>query len=203
MQIARPAFPLDGPEPRARGSARWTWRAGVVLLGVWLLAAGPLAAEAPGYKEHQIKAAFLYNFTKYVEWPADSFADGDAPIVIAVLGRNPVGDELQKAVAGRRVNGRPIVVRTVATAAEARAAHLLFVPEAEEKHFVLLAPELGLAPILTVGESESFSKLGGAIHLVREADKVRFAINLEASEARRLKISAQLLKLAVVLHSKT
>src|SRR5262245_37705272 len=88
-------------------------------------------AQSPVSKEYQIKAAFLYNFTKFVEWPQERFAGENAPFVIGVLGRNPFGDELEKIVHDRKVNGRTIVIRDFASATEASAAsrslHVLFV----------------------------------------------------------------------------
>lgn len=170
-------------------------------LAAWLGWCAPLlGAEESISREDQVKAAYLYNFTKYVEWPADRFIAGDSPIVIGVLGpAGPFRDLLQKTVMGRQAGGRAIMVQSVATADEARLVHLLFVPAAEGKAFDLLVPELGTFALLTVGESEWFKTMGGIIWFVREGDKVRFAANLEAAEARHLKISAQLLKLAVAV----
>lgn len=163
-----------------------------------LLLAGPggdsPAAEAP--KEYQIKAAFLYNFTKYIEWPKERFPDADSPVVIAILGDNPFGNDLIEAVAGRLVFGRQVVVVPAASDDEARAAHLLFVPAGEERRFSEMAPVLQGASVVTVGESERFFSLGGVITFVRVGDQVRFNINLAVAERDGLKLSAQLLRLA-------
>ncbi len=158
-------------------------------------------ADTPVSKEYQLKAAFLYNFTKFVEWPTGRFADATSPIVIGVLDRNPFGDELEKIVKGRTVNGRAIVIKLVTTANEAATVHLLFVPADEEPR--LAATEVWKkAAVVSVGESDHFTVLGGTITFKPEADKIRFAINLESAEQAGLKISAQLLKLAIAVHRK-
>ncbi len=180
------------------GVCRWTAR----LPMAGLAAFGAVAvARADVTKEYKIKAAFLYNFTKFVEWSPDRFPDGGAPIVIGVLGENPFGDELAAAVHDRKVNGRCIVIRSIRSPEDAQQAHVVFVTEGEERRFetMLLAKTDG---VLTVGESRRFAAIGGAITFVAVEDKVRFEINMAAAEAAGLKISAQLQKLAVVVRKK-
>ena len=182
--------------PRAGRSRRW-----LALLGlVWLGTAAAVGAEVTVSKEYQIKAAFLYNFTKFVEWPTVRFVDETSPIIIGVLGENPFGDELGKIVRDRKVNGREIVVQSLASARDAGSVHLLFVTEHGEK---LLDPvQARPAGVLTVGESGQFAARGGIIRFTLAGDKVRFEINQAASEAAGLKLSAQLLKLATAVHRK-
>jgi len=189
----RPRFPLSGRSG-----------AGLVLLGLLCLA-GPAApgAETEISKEYQVKAAFLYNFTKFVEWPGERFADPDTPIVIGVFNGKALEAELGKVVEGRLVNGRRLVVRPVTTAADAASAHLVFVPAGEEERFAGAAAALREAAVVTVGESARFAALGGMIVFTREEDKVRFAINLESSERARVRFSAQLLKLASAVRRKS
>ena len=171
------------------GGAGNAWAAGAVV-------------GAAATKEIQVKAAFLYNFTKFVDWPAGRFRDPTSPIVIGIWGAHPVVDELAELVKERQVNGRSFVVTAVATVEQARAMHILFVPAGEEAQFGDLVADLNGAAILTVGESERFASLGGIITFTREADKIRFMINLEASEPAGLKLSAQLLKLATRVRRK-
>lgn len=167
-----------------------------------LLFAGPTFASVPPpiSKEYQVKAAFLFNFTKFVEWPTVRFSSGDAPIVIAVLGRNPFGDELEKLVLNRLVDGRQIVVRALASAEEAKSTgaifHVLFVPAGEESRYADLAKIAPLTGVLTVGESDRFASFGGMVNFVVVENRVRFEINRGAAEAAGLKLSAQLQKLA-------
>jgi len=159
------------------------------------------SARADVFGEYQVKAAFLYNFTKFIEWPPERFADATSPIVIGVLGRNPLGDELEKIVRGRRVNGRAILVKFLPTADDISSVHLLFVPAGEETR--LPATAWPQAAVVVVGESEACTALGGMIGFTRDADKIRFSINLESAEGRGLKISAQLLKLATAVRRKS
>jgi hypothetical protein len=157
------------------------------------------AAAAPA-REYEIKAAFLYNFSKFVDWPAQTFANADAPVVIGVLGDSPCVQALERLVKDRKVNGRTIVVRRIASAAEAKLTQMLFVGAAQEAQFAALEPALQSLPVLTVGESPGFATLGGTIDFVPQGDKIRFEINIDAAEHAGLKISAQLQKLAAVVH---
>lgn len=155
-------------------------------------------------KEYQIKAAFLYNFTRFIEWPPRRFADAASPVVIGVLGSNPFGDELEKIVKGRNAHGRPIVVRTIATLDEINSVHLLFVPVYNEKWLMTLNRGLlRSSAVLTVGESPQFIERGGIISFTVNEDKVRFEIDPTTAHEADLKISSQLLKLATTVRNKT
>ena len=173
---------------------------GGALLLLGLLGVGGHAARAANTeisKEYQLKAAFLYNFTKFIEWPAGSFADDTSPILIGVMGRNPFGDELENIVKDRTVNGRAIKVRLIRAADEVPAVQLLFVPAGEEASLARTAWKD--TAVVAVGESAAFTALGGTITFVEEADKLRFEIDIAAAERGHVKISAQLQKLATVV----
>jgi hypothetical protein len=159
------------------------------------------AAESTTATEHQIKAAFLYNFAKFIEWPAGCFSDTNAPVVIGVMSQSAVAAALPAVVKDRKINGRPIVVRSVETVEGARGSHLLFVGAAEDRQVDDLLSILAGAPILTVGESEAFAQRG-VINFILEADRCRFDINMEAAEKAGLKVSAQLQKLARTVRRK-
>ncbi len=161
------------------------------------------AALPEASKEYQVKAAFLYNFTKFVEWPGGRYDSPEAPIVIVVLGRSPFGGALAAAVEGRQAGGRAIVVRPAASAEEVKEAHILFVPAGEEGRFAALAGALAGGAVTTVGESDRFAAHGGMITFVHEAGRLRFSINLEAAEREHLKFSAQLLRLATHVRRKS
>jgi hypothetical protein len=178
----------------------------VCRLGVGLLcltrAVSSVAADGISL-EYQIKAAFLFNFTRFIGWPAESFADSASPIVIGVTGENPFGAELANVLKGRRVNGRPIVVRSVTNSDDARTTHLLFVGATEPSELAQLMRSLQGHPVMTVGESAAFASEGGMIKFVLRGDKVRFEINASAAEQSRLRVSAHLEKLATVVHGST
>ena len=167
-----------------------------VLLGFGALLALGLApgseADSVIAREYKVKAAFIYNFAKFVEWPAQKLGES-TPLVIGVLGPNPFGDELENALKGRQINGRGIVVRQFDDVETAKAAHLLFVSVNDETKLRKALKEYG---VLTIGQSESFARNGGIITFTFEHDKLGFEINVGAAEQAGLKISAQLQKLA-------
>ena len=172
-------------------------------IGVGLLClARALSACADGAisHEYEIKAAFLFNFTRFIEWPSESFTDPTGPIVIGVIGDDPFGAELANAVKNRRVNGRSIVARSISSAEDARATHLLFVGMTRPEDLARLMRVLSGYPVMTVGESAAFTALGGTITFVVQDNKVRFQINAESAEQVHVRISAQLEKLATTVH---
>jgi YfiR/HmsC-like len=158
-----------------------------------------LNAHAAASRMEQIEAAFVYNFTKFIEWPPQSFADVNAPIVIGVLGDSPMAAALEEVVHDRKVNGHPIVVRTIHSVADVRTAQVLFVSAAEISLWTQVQAVMETLPIVTIGESPSFGKSGGTINFVPQDDKVRFEINMSAAERSGVKISAQLQKLAAAV----
>ena len=150
-------------------------------------------ADSTIAREYKVKAAFIYNFAKFVEWPSQKLGGDTAPLVIGVLGPNLFGDELENALKGRQINGRGIVVRQFDDVEAAKAAHLLFVSINDEAKLRKALKEYG---VLTIGQSESFTRNGGIITFTFEHDKLGFVINVGAAEQAGLKISAQLQKLA-------
>lgn len=170
----------------------------LLLLLVCSLAAPETPAIAqPVSREYQIKAAFLYNFTKFVDWPPERFETGDSPIVIGVLGRNPFGDELSDVVEGREVNGRGLIARNLESPDDIEEVHLLFVASGEESLLDGSLDTLHESGVLTVGESEAFRDLGGIVTFTLQADRIRFFINRDSAREAELRISAQLLQLAL------
>lgn len=173
----------------------------LLLLGLVALCASSAAHAQTVSREYRIKAGFIYNFTKFVEWPADRFDDANSPIVIAVLGDNPFGDTLATAVKDRLVNNRPIQVRLIKSADEIYDAHIVYVTSGEEAR--LLSMPAALHGVLTVGESAEFANVGGIIRFTLVDEKVRFEINQHSGEQAGLKLSAQLLKLATTVRTKS
>jgi hypothetical protein len=171
-----------------------------MLAAACALPIGNAAADsrAASASEWQVKSAFLYNFTKFVEWPPPTLSGPSQPIVIGVLGAPSLAQQLAALVAGRNVNGRPIEVRAVQTVAQARAAQVLFVPAEEDNRYAAMREELADSPVLTVGESPSFSVVG-IIGFVSEGERLRFEINADRAERSHLKVSAQLQKLAMTV----
>lgn len=154
---------------------------------------------AQGVTEIEVKAAFIYHFTEYVEWPSSAFGSTSAPLVIGVVGKSDLFPALQNAVRGKNWNGRDLLVRRVETAKEMRECHILFVPESEARRLAQILESLGDAPVLTIGESEGFARRGGIINFFTDQNRVRFEINPDAAKRARLTISSKLLNLARIV----
>lgn len=151
--------------------------------------------------EYQVKAAFIYNFAKFVEWPGDAFTESAAPLRICVLGENSVGQELTRVVNGKKIGSHDLLVSNFSEPHLARGCHVLFVSSSERGRTAQVLEAMHGATILTVGESPDFLRHGGMIRLVLEEGKVRFEVNLNASEKARVKISSKLLTLARAVYS--
>jgi hypothetical protein len=203
FQLQNSPAGASAPVRRSRPSGfRTAWTA--VLIGLALHSLGVRnCGGAEPTKEYQIKAAFLYNFTKFVEWPAERFADESAPFVIGVFGKSPIGAELQNIVKGRKVNGREIQIKQVDSTGEAAGCQLLYFSPAADGSVAEALGAIKTAGVLTVGDTERFIRAGGTINFVLEGDKVRFEINTAAAETAGLKISAQLQKLAKTIRKQT
>jgi hypothetical protein len=148
-----------------------------------------------GASEYELKAAFLYNFAKFVEWPAGAFSDDSAPIVVAVVGDDPFKGCLD-VVVGKSANGRQVAIRRLTPVEDLRSCHVLFVCSSEKKRLSQIVANIDGASVLTVGEMEGFASNGGMIRLTMEDDKVRFEINVGMARRARLKVSSKLLSLA-------
>jgi YfiR/HmsC-like len=157
------------------------------------------ATPAPSATEYEVKAAFLYNFTRFVEWPPEALRDGDEPFVIAILGRDPFGSVLDETVAGKTVAGHRIEVRRATRADDVRDAQMVFVCASERATAAAILKALGRPGVLIVGDTEGFAFRGGAINFTLQARKVRFEINPGSAEQAGLKMSSQLLKLATLV----
>ena len=156
-----------------------------------VLAVGFLPATAQDVSlEYRVKATFLYNFVKYIEWPA---AARGGPLRLCVAGRNPFGTALEDTIRDEVVNGRPLVMRVILEPEP--GCHVLFVPEGAASTAYLRAARG--TPTLTVGESSDFLTRGGIINFVSDGRHVRFAISTPAAEQAQLHISSRLLQLAI------
>lgn len=161
---------------------------------VGLCVALPVRCQEKDTLEYQVKAAFLLNFTKFIDWPAAAFEAPDSPITICVLGGDPFGGELERFVAGEVVNGRKLAARRIDRAPQPKTCAVLFVAQSEKDPSRFL-PVLGPG-VLTVGEGDRFVHEGGMIAFVIENRRVRFEINQAAAENAGLKLSSKLLNVA-------
>jgi hypothetical protein len=169
-----------------------------VLVLAMALARGEAAISEPGM-EYQVKAVFLYNFTQFVDWPAEAFAAPDAPMVIGILGQDPFENYLDDVVRGEKSGGHPIVVKRFRDIGSVRDCHLLFVGGEESRRPQSVLAALKDRTILTVGDSEEFSKRGGMIDFITRRGKIRLEINVETVRAANLAVSSKLLRLADIV----
>jgi hypothetical protein len=150
-------------------------------------------------KEAEIKAAFLYNFTKFVAWSDSAPQESITPYVIAVLGDDPFGDALS-ALEKKTVQGRPIVVQNVSSLDSLKSCQMLFISSSEEPRLGAILRAAHARKILTVGDMEGFASRGGIIGLGLYGDRVGFEINVESARQAGLTISSRLLSLAKDIH---
>jgi hypothetical protein len=168
----------------------------LLLLLLLALGRGATWAEAPSASEYEVKAAFLYNFAKFVEWPPAAFADQSSALVIGVLGDDPFGVDLDRVVEDKTVNGRALVVRRFKRLEDLTACHILFVSASESGRLAHILDLLRKSSVLTVDESDQFVHLGGIINFTMRDSKVHFVINVDAAQQAGLKVSSKLLKVA-------
>lgn len=156
-------------------------------------------AQGPARPEYQIKAVFLFNFTLFTQWPAEAFADDTAPIVLGVVGDDPLGSYLDEAVRGEKVDKRPVLVRRARHLENLPPCHLLFVSQSEAARLPQVLAQIRGRPTLTVSEIEGFAQQGGMIQFLREGGKVRLRINPASAKASGLTLSSTLLRSAEII----
>jgi hypothetical protein len=156
-----------------------------------------LRAQVPAFDEYQVKAAFLFNFAKFVEWPPDAFSSADEPIGICVLGQNPFGSGLDETVRGKVVANRTVVVLQNPDAQHVSKCHIVFVSGSEGKRSLILE-ELKSKRVLTISETDGVNWGGGVIGLSLKDGRVRIEIDPAAAERAGLRISSKLLSLAEI-----
>jgi hypothetical protein len=166
--------------------------AGLLLCLLSARAAYSQSADSP--VEYQVKAAFLLNFTKFIDWPAASFANPDSPITICILGKDPFGSVLDEIVQGETVNTRKVTVQRISQPPGPQTCHVVFVSE-PDKDISKTLSGLGRG-VLTVGQGDRFLRDGGMVALVVDNRRVRFDINQTAATGAGLGLSARLLNVA-------
>jgi uncharacterized protein DUF4154 len=155
-----------------------------------------VTAQGNTSSEYQVKAAFLFHFAQFVDWPPEAFKGADSPITYCTAGGDPFEGGLDESLKGKTIGGRPVRVLHFKEAGESQGCQILFLGIADKKVVSATLGKLNGSPVLTVGESEHFAQAGGMIGFFLEDNKVRFEINVEAAEDAKLKISARLLALA-------
>jgi hypothetical protein len=169
-----------------------------VALGLTVGGSRALAQRPDAAPEYEIKAAYLLNFTRYVEWPPRAFTAAGATFTICVLGDDPFGRTLDEAVRGREAQGRPIQVARLGSHASLDGCHIAFLSDGAGA--LLERESADGAPVLLVGDGKDFAASGGVIGFVVEEQTVRFQINVDAARARGIRISSRVMTLAVQVY---
>ncbi|MBI3844879.1 MAG: YfiR family protein [Planctomycetes bacterium] len=168
-----------------------------VALGTLPRADGRVASEDD--LELRVKAAFLYNFAKFVTWPEKSFVDSKSPLVIGIVGDDPFKSVLDQTVGGKTVDGHQIQVKRFGKGDDLRACHILFVAASESERLDAILASIWSAPVLTVGDFDGFTRRGGIIRFYKLDNRIRFEIATECAKKVDLTISSQLLKVATIV----
>jgi hypothetical protein len=156
---------------------------------------GRADAQAQTADEYQVKAAYMYNFAKFVDWPTMAFDSPAQPIVFCVLGQTPLSGPLEQALAGKVVDRRPLIFRQLTDSKQAAKCQVLFIGSPDKQPLRQILEEVKSFNLLTVGEVEGFTSQGGVIRFVLDAGRVRLEFNLDAADDAKLRISSKLLSL--------
>jgi hypothetical protein len=177
------------------------WRA-VVLLWVAMAMAVPALAEGnratPASLEYQVKAGFLFNFARYVDWPTSTNAAAEE-FVIGIIDDGTVFPVMAAALNGKSTHDRTVEIRRLKLNDDIARCQMLFVTRSEEKDLDAILKRVGGAPVLTVGEAPHFAERGGCLNFVPHGENIRFEVNLEAAERAGLKISAKIAAMATIV----
>jgi hypothetical protein len=206
MEILKaPSLTPQSPKKlQASSSASRAWVRGRDLKLLWFLAVGALCLSSPcpaadPPREYQIKAAFLFNFAQFTEWPTNAFEQKDSPLLICTLGDNPFGDYLDKLVQNESFRGRPLRVEHYRKVEEIRTCHILYIGRSEADRLEQDLNVLKGRPVLTVSDIEGSAPRGVMIRLVTQESRIRFRINLEEVKAAKLSLSSKLLRAAEIV----
>lgn len=170
------------------------WSILLFLLFVLLTSASSNEVKAQAANEYQVKAAFILNFAKFVDWPSDAFGDGGV-LVVGIVGDDPFGGALDQ-LNGNTANGRRLRIRRFRRGDDLRGCQILFISNSEGRQLGKIIDSIRGASVLTIGEMQHFNQSGGMIRFVIHNNKVRFEINAAAAGQARLRISSKLLALS-------
>ena len=169
-----------------------------LVLGIWSLN----SASAQPSRQYQVKAAFLYNFAQFTEWPPEAFATKDAPLVIGILGKDPFGPALDDTVRDEFVRGQKLLVERYSTVEEIKTCHILYISQSESNRLDHILQKLEKKPILTVSDITGSAPRGVMIRFINEGGKIRFRINAQAAKEAKLSLSSKLLRLSEIVSTR-
>jgi hypothetical protein len=180
------------PLRRRRGWCGW-------LLAALLFAGDAPATAAPAAREYELKAVFLFNFTQFVDWPSDSFAGPQSPLVICVLGDDPYGGFLDDTVRGETVGGHPLAVERYRHVEDVARCHVLFISASEAMQMTDIVQRLRGRSILTVSNAADSDTRGSVVRFATESNRIKLRIDMQAARAAHLEISSKLLRAAEIV----
>ena len=151
--------------------------------------------------QYPLKLAFIYNVTKFVEWPPEAFSSPSAPVVICIAGRDPFPADAERELRSRTSGGRPIDIRKITITDDLGNCQVVFISDAEEKNAAGILTRAENTSALTIGENEGFAQRGGVVNLVSRHANIHFEINTGAAERKRLTLSSRLLALAKIVQT--
>jgi hypothetical protein len=196
MKLYRPLSPRSG-----RMNPKRFFYCLLIMLFLSVTAGIPdIYAGDPNPGEYQVKAVFLYNFAKFVEWPADAFVQKSDTMNLCIIGDDPFGSDLNT-IQGEVIGNKRLSIKHVGATQPLKECHILFVCKSERKQLSKIVNTLKGASVLLVGDTDGFAQQNIIINFYLEEDKVRFEINADAAKLARLNISSKLLKLAKIVHS--
>lgn len=166
----------------------------ILALFLILLPATPSAAGTKLTHEYDLKAAFMFHFAQFVEWPPEALPDRNTPLTIGILGEDPFGKTLDEIVANEAVRGHKLLVRRFQNVNQIDSCHILFISPSEARRLDAILSQLNRRSVLTVGETKDFAQRSGIIGFVITQKRLRLAVNLAAARAARLTISSKLLR---------
>jgi hypothetical protein len=169
-----------------------------IAVGVMMITALDARGQEAKPGEYEVKAAYLYHFAKFVDWPADAFKDDQSPICLSILGDDPFGSILNS-IRDKTVRGRTLIIKRCRSIEQIHGCHILFISPSEKGNLKQILNVLKSSSILTVSETERFTQQGGMINFITVDNRIQFEINPAAAQRNRLKISSQLLKLARIV----
>lgn len=192
---------INRMEPRSRilqqnrGSRRWLR----VLIIAWTLSIPALQAQSSKLTDSDVKAAYLFNFGRFVEWPANANENKESSFTFCILGHDPFGTNLDHLLANETIDGKHIAIKRISSVEESGGCHILFMSTEEEGRLNKIIEALDKESVLTVSDIPKFSDHGGMIQFVMEGERVRFVVNLSATQRARLTLSSDLLKVATAV----
>lgn len=157
--------------------------------------------QQPSPTEYQLKAAFLFNFAKFVEWPASDFSSSQSKFSICIVGADPFGRAIDDTLRGQAIEGRAVTVIRVQQSSDLRHCQIAFISATEKSRLQDILQSVRGSNVLLVGETPGFAAAGGAIQFQMQNNRVRFSINPEAAGRAGLRISSKLLSLATIIHN--